>query len=95
MYKSGLCILMCIGYSWLWTPPVKISRSQKGIRARARVKHEFTKYITRTLFEVNTVYARFDYETARPLNDFNTTLIQTYYALYDLKGKENPEQMYV
>ena len=30
------------------------------------------------------VYARFDYETARPLNDFNTTLIQAYYALYYL-----------
>ena len=30
------------------------------------------------------VYARFDYETARPLNDFKTTVIQVYYALYDL-----------
>ena len=29
------------------------------------------------------VYVRFDYETARPLNNFNTTLIQAYYALYD------------
>ena len=46
-----------------------------------RVNHEFTKYIIRTLFDVNTVYARFDYETAQPLNDLNTTLIQAYYAL--------------
>ena len=49
-----------------------------------RVKHEFTKYIIRTLFEVNTIYAQFDYETAGPLNDFNTTVVQAYYALYDL-----------
>ena len=40
--------------------------------SKARVHQEYNTNFVRAYHE----HARFDYETARPLNDLNTTLIQ-------------------